>query len=116
MIVGLSMVVILHRLGATNTQYTCTAEAGPRQQRTMRRIAMAMVSDGNGGELYDASIATFTRYADLHGYHFFVDRQNLVRVEDPERDGHAAFFYQKLVTLLKYTLKGLEDHSYDWLL
>ena len=46
----------------------------------------------------------------------FVDREMLVEVENPDRDGGMYRMYQKLVTLYKYVLRGLEEKQYDWIL
>lgn len=109
-----SLVAILHFTYSAGR--SSDGDKASNQLLPKRRVAMCMVAPDNGGDLYDASVSTHMRYADLHGYHFFVDRQNLVKVHDPWIDGNAPHFYQKLVTIFKYILKGLEENNYDWLM
>ena len=53
-------------------------------------------------------------YADTHGYPLFIDYKSVLTLEG--ESPHAVRMYQKLVTLSKYVLKGLEEETYDWIL
>jgi len=72
------------------------------------KFAIVMFADNvKPNSVYEHSISEFAQYADVHGYHFFMD--------DKMIDTSRQVYYQKLYSVMSYVIQGLKTKSYDWI-